>query len=922
MDLRSTLNLPDPDFTIPMKADLARREPGIQARWRDMDIYSMIQDARRGRPKFILHDGPPYTNSQIHIGTALNKSLKDFVVRYKTMRGFHAPYVPGYDNHGLPIEIAVQAKSGKRLEGEEMRAACRAHAEEYIEIQTAQFQRLGIFGDWANRYATMDFGFEAATVRAFARLAEKGYIYRDLRPTHWSTYSRTALADTELEYREHNSRAIYVRFPLKRDDKRVLERLVSAGSNIYTIIWTTTPWTIPANLAVAFHPELNYALVECDGEYYLMYDGLVVRVMEEIEKTRWAKIAHVVGKELEGIAFAHPIFGRDSVGVLADYVTTEDGTGVVHAAPGHGSDDFYTGREYGLEILCPVDPGGVFTEEAGEFAGQHISEADETVPARLQEMGHLLKSYHYTHNYPYAERDGHPVIVRTTEQWFLDVDHDNLRTRALKEIEKVSWFPASGKARISAMVTGRPDWCLSRQRTWGVGIPIVYGAKSGKPVLSIELMEHVARLVEEKGSGAWFSEPLENILPPGFKHPETGETEFRKETDVLDVWFDSGLTQYAVLDTRYRAAWKDLDWPSDLYLEGSDQHRGWFNSSLMTATAIRGGAPYKHVLTHGFVVDEKGEKMSKRKGNVVDPIEAADKYGADVLRFWAASVDYNDDVPCGENLLQQVGEAYRRIRNTLRFLLSNLYDFDPASGASICMDLDRWAVERTKLLEHQVCADWDRYNFSVATQAIHNFCVKEMSSFYLDAIKDRMYCDGADWPQRRSAQRACHEILCTLVRLITPVLVHTAEEVYDRTPLVDRKPTVFVELIEPVGDAEAKQIRSSELFWRLNSFFDFRDRMYAEMETWKAKSGVKDSQDIYVRAGVDASMLKTLESFSSELPTMLRVSWVELKDSRDWFFEFSQSPYLKCERSRIRRPDVEIVNGVPLSARCRKVLGL
>lgn len=922
MDLRSTLNLPNPDFTIPMKADLPRREPEIQARWRQLDVYRLIQEARRGQPKFILHDGPPYTNSQVHIGTALNKSLKDFVIKYKTLRGFHAPFVPGYDNHGLPIELAVQAKMGKRLSSDEMRAACRAHAEEYIEIQTAQFQRLGVFGDWDNRYATMDFGFEAAIVRAFALLAKQGYIYRDLRPTYWSTYSKTALADTELEYREHKSRAIYVRFPLKRDEKGVLEKLAPSGANIYTIIWTTTPWTIPANLAIAFHPELSYALVECEGEYYLMYDGLVAHVMEQIEKSHWAKVAHVKGKQLEGVVFAHPIFGRDSIGVLADYVTTEDGTGVVHTAPGHGADDFYTGRKYGLEILCPVDAEGIFTEEAGEFAGQHIEQADESVPARLREMGHLLKAYEYFHNYPYSERDGHPVIFRTTEQWFLNVDHDNLRSRALEEIEKVHWFPASGEARISAMVSGRPDWCLSRQRTWGVGIPIVYGAQSGIPVLDRELMDRVAQLVEEKGSGAWFSEPLENILPQGFKHPETGETDFRKETDVLDVWFDSGVTHYAVLETRYRNQWKDLDWPADLYLEGSDQHRGWFNSSLMTATAIFGRAPYRNVLTHGFVVDEKGEKMSKRKGNVIEPIEAANKYGADILRLWAASVDYNDDVPCGENLLKQVGESYRRIRNTLRFLLSNLYDFDPTADSPVCIDLDRWAIESTKLLEHQVCALWDRYDFSAATHAIHNFCVRELSSFYLDVIKDRMYCDGADWPQRRSAQRACHDILQTLLKLIAPVLVHTAEEVYVRSPFPDKKPTIFIERIEPISDEEARSTRSSELFLRVDRFFEFKDKMYAEMELWKSESGIRDSQDIYVRAGVNQPTLRALESFGSELPTMLRVSWVELNEANQGSFEFSESPYLKCERSRIRRPDVQIVNGVPLSARCRKVLGL
>ncbi|MCW5945743.1 MAG: isoleucine--tRNA ligase [Fimbriimonadales bacterium] len=918
MDLRSTLNLPDPDFTIPMKADLARREPEMQAHWNKIGIDDLIQSARRSKPKFILHDGPPYTNSPIHIGTALNKSLKDFVVKYKTMRGFHAPYVPGYDNHGLPIEMAVQAKLGKNISPEEMRDACRAHAEEFIEIQTSQFQRLGVFGDWRHRYATMDFGFEATIVRAFAKLAEKGFVYRDLRPTHWSTHSRTALADTELEYREHTSKAIFVRFPLKHDPKGVLTN--RAKGNIYTIIWTTTPWTIPANLAVAFHPELDYALVECENDFYLLYDGLVPNVMNAIGKENWAKVAHVKGAGLEGTAFSHPIFDRDSVAVLADYVTTEDGTGVVHTAPGHGADDFYTGKKYGLPILCPVDAAGFFTEEAGEFAGQHIKDADRTVVQRLAETGHLLKAYDYEHSYPYAERDGHPVIFRTTEQWFLNVDHDNLRAKALEEIDKVSWFPKAGKARISAMVSGRPDWCLSRQRTWGVGIPIVYGAKSGEPVLDPELMERVAKLVEQKGSAAWFSEPLENVLPENYKHPKTGETEFRKETDVLDVWFDSGITHYAVLDQKYRSEWQDLEWPAQMYLEGSDQHRGWFNSSLMTATAICGHAPYSEVLTHGFVVDEKGEKMSKRKGNVIEPIQAANQYGADILRLWAASVDYSNDVPCGDSLLKQIGESYRRIRNTLRFLLSNLYDYDPKSDAPITMDIDQWAMNAVKLLEKHVCEQYDEYDFSAATQLIHNFCAKELSSFYLDAIKDRMYCDGADWPQRRSGQRACSELLHTLTKLIAPILPHTAEETYAKLPLTHKHPTVFIEEIDPINETMANEIRSSALHRRFETFFAFRDSLNVELESWKSASGVKDSQDVFVKASIDAETAATLSSFGAELPTMLRISWIELADG-ERSFAFSESEYLKCERSRIRRPDVELIDDIPLCARCRRVLG-
>ncbi|MCH8273683.1 MAG: isoleucine--tRNA ligase [Armatimonadetes bacterium] len=932
MDLRSTLNLPDPEFTIPMRANLAKNEPVIQARWDEIGVYRLVQKARRGAPTFILHDGPPYTNSPVHIGTALNKALKDFVVKYKTLRGFHCPYVPGFDNHGLPIELAVQEKAGKRMEPPEMRRACREHAAEFIRVQTDQFKRLGVFGDWEHRYATMDFGYEAAIVRTFAKLAEKGYIYRDLRPIHWSTYSRTALAETELVYQEHKSVAIYVRFPLRSDVKGLFGAAAgenppprpspARGEGVFAIVWTTTPWTIPGNLALAFHPEFDYVLVESEGDYYLLYEGLVDRVFSEMGKPRGETVATIKGCDLEGAVFKHPIFDRDSVGVLADYVQPDEGTGVVHTAPGHGADDFYTGRKYGLEILCPVDEGGYFTEAAGEFKGMHIKDADEAVPKRLDEEGNLLKVYEFAHSYPYAERDKHPVIFRTTEQWFLNVDHDGLRERALQEIKKVEWFPQAGEARISAMVEGRPDWCLSRQRVWGVGLPILYGKESGKPVLDPEIMERVACLVEEKGSDAWFSVPLNEVLPPGYKHPETGETEFRKETDVLDVWFDSGITHLAVLDARYDENWQDLKWPADLYLEGSDQHRGWFNSSLMTAVAVKGAAPYKQVLTHGFVVDEKGEKISKSKGNVVDPVEASNRYGADILRLWAASVDYTGDVRCGDNLLKQVGETYRRIRNTLRFLLANLYDFEPDAGHAVTLELDEWAVIQTRLLEHAFCDKMDAYDFSAATSLVHNFCVRELSSFYLDAIKDRMYCDPKQSAGRRSGQAACHQILLLLTKLIAPVLPHTAEEVYLRAPVADRNPTLFLETVEPITDAEMSDASASALQWRYRWLLEFKDRLYSGLEEWKKGSGIRDSQEVTATICGPADLCARLGSFGANLALFLRLSSVNLKDADEERYEFEKSPHLKCKRCWLRRPDVEALKGEPLCARCREVLGL
>jgi len=909
MNLRETLNLPDPAFTIPMKADLAIREPEMQREWDADDLYHEILKSREGRPKFILHDGPPYTNSPVHIGTALNKSLKDFVVRYKTLRGFYAPYVPGYDTHGLPIELAVQAKHG-RMEPQAMRAACREHAEEFIEVQTRQFKRLGVLGDWENRYATLDFRFEAEIVRAFARLAEKGFLYRDLRPTHWSIGMRTALADTELVYEDHVSRAIYVRFPLVVDPSNILPGI----ENLYTIIWTTTPWTIPGNLGVAFHPKFEYSVYKVGDDHYLLYPGLAKKVFEEVGIKEYEKIATVLGSTIEGMVFKHPIYDRDSVAVLADYVTTEDGTGVVHTAPGHGHEDFATGRRYNLPALCPVDESGTYTAEALEFEGKKIADADGFIVERLQETGNLLKAYDYEHSYPYSERDKKPVIYRTTEQWFINVDHDDLRGRALVEVGQIRWVPAAGKARITAMVEKRPDWCISRQRTWGVGIPIFFGVPSGEPVYDQEVFERIAQLVEQKGSGAWFEATTEDILPGGYKHPKTGETEFRKETDVLDVWLDSGVTHFAVLQQKYNPEWSGLSWPADLYLEGSDQHRGWFNSSLTTGVALVDAAPYKAVLTHGFVLDEKGEKMSKSKGNVVDPIAASDKYGADILRYWAASVDYNNDVPCGVTLFKQAGEHYRRIRNTIRYLLSNLYDFDAGAGYEITESVDQWAVDRTEALEIKCCEEYDAYDFNGALTLIHNFCARELSQFYLDALKDRMYCEAKDSQERRSGQAACHSILLKLTRLIAPLLPHTAEEVYAKTPHTDRQLSVMMEIIWPAESAAPDE-------HGFGALIDFREKLFVELESWKSVSGVKDSQDVSVKMTATPEVADLLKSFGDELPTLLRVSWVEIAEGDATSFEFSESPYLRCERSRLRRPDVEEVNGVPLTARDRRVLG-
>ncbi len=904
-----------------MKADLPIREVEMQARWAQMKLYHRVLESRAGAPSFVLHDGPPYTNSGIHLGTAMNKVLKDFVVKSHSMLGFRAPYVPGFDNHGLPIEQAVMKDFHSRKQTPDvvtLRKACRAHAARFLELQSVQFQRLGIHGLWERPYQTMDFKFEAAIIRVFKRLVENGYIYKGLRPTLWSPTSRTALADTEIVYQDHTSKAIYVRFPLKNDPNKIFEKF----ANVYTVIWTTTPWTIPANLAVAFHPELEYAVVRVGSDHYVVLAALLERTASKCGWIEYEVMEAFDGITLADAAFKHPIFERDSVVVMADYVTTEDGTGVVHTAPGHGRDDFYTGMKYGLPILCPVDERGVLTDEAGEFSGVKYKDCDVVVVDRLREVGALLSVEDYTHSYPHAERDGQPVIFRATEQWFVAIDHDDLRKKALLAIDPengVHWVPATGYNRISSMVANRPDWCISRQRPWGVGIPVFYGKASREPVLDPVAIEAVAALVESQGSDAWFEAEPKDILPPGYVHPVTGETEFVKETDVLDVWFDSGSTSLAVLEGEVEPEWKE-DWPADVYFEGSDQHRGWFNSSLVIGMATRGAPPYKAVVTHGFVVDKDGMKMSKRGGNAVDPLDVCDKFGADILRYWVASVDWQNDAPCSDDLLKQIGDQYRTVRNTFRFLLGNLYDYqEPYEG--MMEDIDLWAMEQTDLLVSECAQSYENYDYGNVITSVHNFCAKEISRFYIDAIKDRMYCDGPEWAARRSAQTACHHVLLNLVRLVTPILVHTAEEVYDRIPAYERLDSVHMEQLNAPTEARMLEIEGSGRQLMFAALLALRADTFAAFEPWKTEAGVKDSQDVIATITNSAEALAPLRSFApTELANLFKMSWVELVDGEP-SVAFRLSEFEKCERSRLRREDVREVRGHKVTDRDARALG-
>jgi isoleucyl-tRNA synthetase len=844
MDYRETLNLPATEF--PMKADLPAREPLFQELWQKNQVYE--RTARRdGHDLFVLHDGPPYSNGDIHMGHALNKILKDIVVKYKAMRGFAAPYVPGWDNHGLPIEVNVVKefrRKGVTPDKVTLRRRCRAYAAEFVEKQKAQFRRLGVRGDWDDPYLTMSTQFEAEIVRVFGELVERGFVYRGLRPVYWCTTDETALADAEIEYVEgRRDPSIYVRFGLRADPHDVFEGADPA--RCFTIIWTTTPWTIPANVAVAVSPTFDCVVARTGaGNRYLVAEALLKATMEAAGITDYEVVRTLPGRDLSGLVFKHPLFDRDSLLVHADYVTLTDGTGVVHTAPGHGKEDFATGQAYGLPVLQPVTADGRFDASAGEFEGLTLAEGGERVIERLQEAGALLARGEIVHSYPHCWRCHNPVVFRATVQWFMNIDHDGHREKALEAIQGVGWFPGESVNRISAMVAGRPDWCLSRQRAWGVGIPVFYCKACSEPVASRESIGAVYALVAREGSDAWFEKEASAILPPGFACPHCGDAEagFTKETDVLDVWFDSGSTCRAVLERR-----PELRYPADVYLEGSDQHRGWFNSSLMVGVATKGEAPYRQVITNGWTLDEKGKAMHKSAGNAVAPATVVDRYGADVLRLWVGSTNYFEDVRLGENILKQVVESYRRVRNTLRFLLGALYDFVPGRDTADREDLtelDRWALHRLQALTEDVTRAYEGYEFHRATRAILDFCTTDMSAFYLDVLKDRLYASAPDDPARRSAQTALYEIASALARMLSPILSHTAEEAWQMLPgATEMAPSVELAVFpEPdplyvLGDAPAAR-------WRV--LLAVRDEVNKALENARQTGTIKKSLEAKV----------------------------------------------------------------------------
>lgn len=865
-DLRATLNLPQTDF--PMKANLSKREPEVLSYWEKNEIYKKLCQKNRGGKSFILHDGPPYANGNIHMGHALNKILKDIIVKYRAMNGFYPPYVPGWDCHGLPIELQVDKNLGKEKDKVgvlQRRRLCREYASKYVDIQREEFKRLGVLGDWNRPYLTMDFSYEGATVREFTEFVKKGYVYKGKKPVHWCPSCVTALAEAEVEYAEKDSPSIYVRFKLIDEDAK---NLSISGKPIYFIIWTTTPWTLPANLALALNPDVDYSFLDTEEAVYIVSDGLLEGLKERLS-LKGEVIKKLKGIELRSLRAEHPFIDRISLVIVGEFVNVSEGTGIVHIAPGHGEDDYEAGIKESLDIYAPVDDHGRFSGTGiTEIEGEAVFKANPKIIEMLKVRGALMLEEKITHSYPHCWRCKKPVIFRATEQWFISMSHDNLRERCLSEIENVRWIPQWGKERIYLMVKGRPDWCISRQRSWGVPIAMVRCISCGSYISEPEVLDRFVSLVTEHGADIWFEREEKDLLPPDFKCKNCGSTEFRKEKDILDVWFDSGVSQAAVLRADER-----LSWPSDIYLEGSDQHRGWFQSSLLASCGIYGRAPYRVVLTHGFVVDGKGKKMSKSLGNVVSPHEIINSHGAEILRLWASAEDYRDDIRISKEIIERIKEAYRKIRNTARFLLGNLYDYDGTEGSPL--EIDRFALSRLQRLIEGVRDAYENFDFHKVYHLIHNFCVVEMSAFYLDILKDRLYTFRADSPQRRASQRTLKEILIAITKLIAPVMSFTAEEIWlemKKMGLVSEE-SVFLSDFPSIDNTLIDE--ALEANWQ--RLISLRDGANKALEIKRAEKFIGNSLEAKIILYLSDEWISFLKGYEDFLPALFIVSQVEIK---------------------------------------------
>ena len=863
-NFKDTLNLPKTAFS--MKANLPQREPEMLKKWMDEDLYRKILDMRKASGKtFLLHDGPPYANGHIHMGHVLNKILKDMCVKFFAMNGCYAPYVPGWDCHGLPVEhqLFKELKITKHdIDQVKFRKKAYDYAMKFVKIQAAEFERLGIFGEWDDPYLTLSKGYESDILHALADLYEKGYIYKDLKPVNWCSKCETALAEAEVEYDDKASPSIFVKFKAE-----------SAGKDTYFVIWTTTPWTLLANVAVALHPEFEYSFVETGGETWIMASDLVPSLMKKFGIERYKVGKKSSGKEISQTIeeATHPFIDRSSRVVLADYVTGEEGTGCVHTAPGHGQDDYFTGKKYGLPVIMSVNAFGKFTEEAGEFAGQYVLKANDAIIEKMKAGGSLIASSEVMHSYPHCWRCKKPIIFRATKQWFMSIDHKDLRANMEKTISNdVEWIPAVSKDRINAMVKLRPDWCLSRQRYWGVPIPAFQCSTCGETFTNENIIRKVAELTRKSGADVWFEKDIKELMPPDATCGKCGGKEFEKESDILDVWFDSGVSHKAVLEAR-----PELSFPADLYLEGSDQHRGWFQAALITAMATKGRAPYHKVLTHGFVVDGEGKKMSKSVGNVISPQDVMKKYGADILRLWVSSSDYEGDIKLSSEILERLADGYRKMRNTFRFLISNLNDFDPETDAVAPEDMseiNRWMLSRLSRLAKQVSSDYGHWEFYKVYRAVYNFCVYEVSAFYLDVLKDVLYILTPGDKERRAAQTVIFRILHTLVRMMAPILCFTSEEVWQEMRVPGKADSVHMS-DWPDPEKEMAGWEDPELDAKWGDILDLRSGVMKLLELKREKGMIGSSLEAGITVYATDDKMRDFVNANIELfPLLFKVS--------------------------------------------------
>lgn len=898
IDHKDTLNLPQTDF--PMKANLNQREPEILKFWEDADIYNKIQQKNKDGQPYILHDGPPYANGNIHIGHALNKILKDIIVKFYSMKGAYSPYVPGWDCHGLPIELQVDKNLGSKKETIDVlskRLLCKEYASKYVSIQREEFKRLGVFGDWDKPYLTMSYDYEASIVREFFRFVQNGSVYKGKKPVHWCPSCVTALAEAEVEYGEKESPSVYVKFEIEPNDLiKYLPQL--KDKKTYILIWTTTPWTLPANLALAINPDLSYSAVLMNGEYYIIAtDNFTLLKDKEIIKGEI--VAEFPGSKLIFINTIHPFLDRISKLLPADFVSTGEGTGIVHIAPGHGEDDYELGIKYGYDVYAPVDDKGKFTNAVPELQGQFVFRANDAIIDILINKNALIHSEKIIHSYPHCWRCKKPVIFRATAQWFISMEVNNLRDKCIEEINKITWIPSWGKDRIAGMILNRPDWCISRQRSWGVPITLIVCEDCETFINDNDLFQKIIENVQKEGADFWFKTNIEELISKGFKCTKCGGSSFKKEMDILDVWFDSGVSHSAVVERDKR-----LSWPADLYLEGSDQHRGWFQSSLLASVGTRQKAPYRTVLTHGFTVDGQGKKMSKSLGNVIAPQEVIKSNGAEILRIWVSSEDYRDDVRISKEIISRLTEAYRKIRNTSRFLLGNVYDYDGRDYSSHMLEIDRWAISRLQRLIKRVEKAYESFDFHEVFHSIYNFCVVDMSAFYLDIIKDRLYTFKKDSKERLACQWVLYRILVDMTRLLAPIISFTAEETWSYIRKISKTEDRNIESVFLAGfpSIDEKLLDDSlEVNWEMLK--DIRDEANKAMELKRKEKLIGNSLEAKLVFFADDDIYKLLNDYKDFLPTLFIVSSVSLNKHQKDLNDIYTSPNIANLSIKVERAD-------------------